>query len=912
MKKRIFALFLTLLMSLTSLGAVTAYAENETETAPAEEVVIKPLDTDAFNALYAMGFVGDELKGADKNAYITRAQFIGYLFKLAGYTVNEHKTDDIPFVDVSTKTPYYNEICTMYELGRVNGTEPGMFSPDNHVTYAQACKLIIDVLGYRNYAEIKYGEYPEGYIMMAGELEINEGVNNVLWNSELTAENAVQMLYNAGGAEIFKFAGTDANGNPKYETDGTDLFASNDIYYAEGTMESNGICSIKDDNATLGVFIISGKKYAAADVDLSNLVGCAVKYFYRDDKVSQKLLWATSDTRFVEVIDLKAEELAVNSGEYTMTNVVYYEPNGKLESVKINPLADVIYNNTRCGIPTIDDMKPMTGTIRLIDNNDDELYDVVIVNEYDNMFVTHIVEEKEQIFAKYNKAVYFDDYEEVVIIKDGKETTINDIDNKSIISFIVDKDNKKLYLYPVNETYKTTLKKSETYRGRTVYEFDSGKYRMSNAYKAIVDNPEEYAVVPQIGKTYNIWLDIFGEVAEVQETAGNLQYALLMSVRVGEAYEDCEAYTRLLLPDGNKVTGAINKKVLVNGVKKTAREFLADTHLTDENGEFMVQVVQVAFDDEGDLKKIDFASDTSSMVEMVNGQEVPLFPYGFDISAFSRDYRASESNVRNQDSYVLVANKYLVTDNTLIFGKWHDMDSSEPYEVVAKGTVGSGTYLKDIYDINEKLEIGAMYREGLYVRGSWQAAPLLVDTIEYVYSDDQEVKQITGYMNGTQVSYVEEEPGVIPETIVHGDLIRVSVKNKKLNKVFMTLSYEDIKNKNTQVLHNPDGNGEAWNGEKASVFAPLYRMDANSTTIMTPADWQASVGELLTSPKGSSSLRLTIFDVKNDEIYAGDFYEMYNRYTILANTKVSEETEKVMVFMRMRYVTTSEIIVMVY
>lgn len=907
--KRIFALLLTFVMTVSTFG--TVLAENtETPAQTTAETVITPLDTDEYKMLYAIGVISDELEDTDKSTQVTRAQFTGWLFRLAGYTLNEHKTENIPFVDVSTKTPYYNEICTMYEMGRVNGTEPNTFSPDAHITYSQACKLIVDVLGYRNYAEIKYGEYPEGYIAMAAELEVNEGVKNVKWNAELTTEDAVQMLYNAGRAEIFKFAGTDANGNPKYETEGTDLFASNDIYYAEGIMESNGICSIKDDNAQLGVFIISGKKYVAADVDLTNLVGCSVKYFYRDDKVSQKLLWATTDTRFIKVIDLKAEDLAVASPEYTTTNIVYYESDGKVESLKINSLADVIYNNTRCGIPTIDDVKPMTGTIRLIDNNDDEYYDVVIVNEYNNMFVTHIVEEKNQIFAKYNKAVYFDDYEEVVIIKDGKEATINDIDNQAIISFIVDKDNKKLYLYPVNDTFKATVKKTETYRGRIVYEFDNGKYRMSNAYKAIIDDPEEYAVIPQIGKTYNIWLDIFGEVAEIQEVSGNLQYALLMSVRAGEAYEDCEAYTRLLLPDGNKVTGAINKKVLVNDVKKTATEFLADTRLTDENGEFMVQVVQVAFDDEGDLKKIDFASVTADQIDPVTQE--PLFTYGFDISTFSRDYRDTASAVRNQDSYVLVANKYLVTDNTLIFGKWHDLESSEPYEVVAKGTVGSGTYLKDIYDINEKLEIGAMYREGLYVRGSWQAAPLLVDTIEYVYSDDQEVKQITGYMNGTQVSYVEEEPGVIPETIVHGDLIRVSVKNKKLNKVFMTLSYEDIKNKNTQVLHNPDGNGEAWNGEKASVFAPLYRMDANSTTIMTPADWQASVGELLTSPKGSSSLRLTIFDVKNDEIYAGDFYEMYNKYTILANTKVSEETEKVMVFMRMRYVTTSEIIVMVY
>ena len=907
MNKRILSLLLTLVMLMTSLGTVTALAENEAETAPAEEVVITPLDTDEYHALYAMGFVGNELAKTDKSAFITRAQFIGYLFKLAGYTANVYKTDDIPFVDVSTQTPYYNEICTMYEMGRVNGTDPNMFSPDNHVTFAQACKLIVDVLGYRNYTEVKYGEDLASYAMMAGELEINKGVNGVDWNSALTAENAVRMLYNAGRAEVFKFAGTDANGNPKYETDGTTLFATSNIYYAEGTMESNGICSIKDDNATMGVYAISGKSYVAPDIDLTTLIGCAVKYFYRDDKTSQKLLWAGTDKRFIDVVDLNAEDLAVSSSEYTMTNIVYYESDGKLENIKINSLADIIYNNSRCGIPTIDDMKPMTGTIRLIDNNDDDYYDVVIVNEYDNLFVKHMVEEKNQIFAKYNKGVYLDDFEEVAIIKDGKEVTINDIDNQSVVSFLMDKNKKKLYLYPVNNSFKATLKKSETYRGRTIYEFDNGKYRMSNAYKAVIDNPEEYAIVPQIGKTYNVWLDIFGEIAEVQEVSGSLQYALLMSVRPGEPYEDCEAYTRLLLSDGSKVTGAVPKKLLVNGERKSPAEFLADTRLTDENGDFMVQVVQVAFDDEGDLKKFDFANVTADMVDSVTQE--PLFPNGFDISTFSRDYRGTAA-VRNQDGYYLIDNKFLATSNTLVFGKWHDLESSEPYEVVSVGTLSSGSYLKDIYDINEDLSIGAMYREGLYEKGSWKDSVLIVDTIEHVYSDDQEVKKITGYMGGTLTSYIEAEPGVIPDTLVHGDVIKVSVRNGKLNKIYMTLSYEEILSKTPKALTNPNGS-DGWNS-LGSTFAPLFRMSSESITVITPTEWKESVGELLTAPRGYDSLTLTIFDIKNDEIYRGDFFEMYNKYTILADSTVSEETEKVMVYLRMRYVTARDIILFVY
>ena len=906
--KRIFALLLTVVMSTSVFP--TVFAENEVAetTETAVETVITPLDTESYKMLRMMGIIENELDGKDKGTLITRAQFIGWLFRLAGYTANTYNTDQIPFQDVSTVTPYCNEICTMYEMGRVNGTDPGMFSPDDHVTYSQACKLIIDVLGYRNYAEIKYGEYPEGYVMMAGELDINDGVKNVTWNSELTAEDAVRMLYNAGSAEVFKFAGTDANGNPKYATDGEDLFATNDIFYGEGVLESDGISTIKGDDATLGITVIGGKQFVSADGDLSSLLGCKVKYYYRDDKTSQKLLWAVIDARFSNTLELYAENLVITSPEYTLTNIVYYEEDGKKENAKINQYADVIYNNSRCGIPSIKDIQPKTGTIRLIDNNDDEVYDVVIVKEYDNLFVTHIYEEKNQIFAKYNKTIDFADYKEVKILKDGKEITINDIENHSIISFIVDKEKTKIYLYPEMNQISGTLKATETKRGRQYYIIGDKKYRLSNAYKSVIEDPKEYAVSPELGKEYNFWLDYKGEIAEVQLKSDELQYALLMSVRKGEEYEECGAYTRLLLTNNAKVTGGINKKVTVNGVKKTDAEFLADARLNDENGDFMCQIVMVSFDEDGYLKKLNFASVTADVVDPDSGES--LYPCGYDVTQFSRDYRGTDAAVRNQDGYYLIDNKYLITENTIIFSKWHEMDVAEPYEVVNRSTTSSGPWLKDIYDINDNMQIGVMYREGLYHKGNWQTDPMLVDTIDYVYDNDQEVKRMNGYVGGKYTSYIEEEPGVIPDTIVHGDLVWVSVRNNKLNKTQMLLSNEEILSKEPKALTRPNGS-DGWN-QLGQAFAPLYRMDYNSITIITPPEWKASVGNMLTAPRGLESLTLTIYDVKNDEIYRGDFFEMYQKFTIQADGTVPIESDTVMAYVRMRYVTAREIILMVY
>ncbi len=898
-KKQIFAIFLTFVMLFTSFCTVTA--EN-TETA-VEEVTVAPIDTDEYKTLYAMGFLGDELAGTDKDAYITRAQFIGYLFKVAGYTANEYKTDDIPFQDVSTATPYYNEICTMYEMGRVNGTEPNEFSPKAHVTYAQACKLIVDVLGYRGFAEIKYGEYPEGYIAMAAELEINEGVKNVKWNAELTAEDAVKMLYNAGMAEVMTFSGIDKFGNPTYETDGTTLFESNDIYYAEGTMQSDGICSMSGDDPRYGISIIDNVNFVSADCDLSDLVGCKVKYFYRDDKVSKKLLYATLDKRFSSMLTFKAEELAITSSNYSLTNVVYYEANGDTESAKISPIADVIYNYSRCGVPVVEDIKPMTGTMRLIDNNDDEIYDVVIVEEYKNIFVKNTADDNTSIVGKYGDTLKMGDYEDFKIIKDGVEIAASEIGGNVVVSYVENREKTRIYIYVTNKRNKEVIKTSRVSRGRTLYGFESGEYRLSNTYTALMNDVDRYVVSPVIGKEYTYYLDMEGEIAEFQEAAGDMQYALLMSARAGEVYEDAEAYTRLLLTNENKVTGAIEKKVVVNGTKKTAAEFLADPRLTDDVGEVKAQIVKVAFDSEGNLSKIDFAKDIRS--------ETDLYPYGYDPTSFSLDFSDYAASIRDQDGYRMLVNKYLVKNETVVFAKWDDSEEREPYSVEENTMLTTGSYYKEVYDIDSDLTIGAVYRTGLNTKQYWHESAMLVDEISYVYENDQEVKQISGYISGTYTSFTEYEPGSIPDSVKHGDFIRISVQNNKITNINVEVSAEEFANKTSKVVLNTDGSIPDRDGERAAVFAQLYNVSPYGVTVLTPPEYLLDCGKIM-SAGVSGSVPVTIYDVKNDEMHVGDIYDVYQLYAPDANGEVTENSDSVMIYMRMRYWTLKEVVVARY
>lgn len=907
MKKRITAFLIMLVMLMTSISVT--YAENAEETAPVAETPIEILDTDEFHALYAMGFVGDELLNTDKNTLVTRAQFTGWLFKLSGYTLTEYKASEIPFRDVSIVTPYYNEICTMYQMGIVNGTDPEMFSPDNHVTYAQACKLIIDVLGYRNYAEIKYGEFPEGYVMMAGELDINDGVKNVVWNSELTAEDAVRMLYNGGMTSIVSFSGVDKFGNPTYKTDDKTLFEKNDIYYKEGQMQSSGVCSIKAEEAVEGITIIDDIRYVSADCDLTDLVGCKVKYFYRDDKASQKLLYAMADKRFSDILELKANELAITSSAYSLNNIVYYKSNGETEDAKINKFAFVIYNNSRIGIPTVEDLKIKTGSMRLVDNNDDEVYDIVIIEEYQNMFVRQVSSDNNTIVGKYSKTLDLDSYENVTIISDGKEITKTDIGSNVLVSYIENREKTKITMYVVSDMHRGTIKSSRVSRGRTVLSIDEGEYRLSNTYIKLQNDSAVYVISPAIGKEYIYYFDIAGEIAEIQEAEETMQYALLMSVRPGEVYEDGDAYTRLLMPDNRKVSGVIKKKVTVNGDRKTAAEFLADTRLKDLEGEFKVQIVQVAFNEEGILSKIDFATDSTA--KDANGNK--FFPYGYDPTSFSFDYSDSGASIRSQDGYLLCNNKYLFGDETIVFVKWDDSEEAEPYEVKDKNIITVGTYYKEIYDATETYVVGAAYRTGLNRKSYWMGdSCMLVSEIDYVYENDAEVMRISGYMNGGYTSVTEYEPGAVDINVKRGDLIRISHQNSKITRIIKEVSAEDFKNKTSKATINTQGVVPDFTAERAALFAPLYSVSNYGMTVLAPPEWTQKLGATMTSGRGSGIIPVTIYDVGNDEMYIGDIYDIYQLYEPNSNGALPEEEDRVMVYLRMRYMTMKEVIVVRY
>ena len=111
---------------------------------------------------------------------ITRAEFSKMIVCATGYNYFECKIDS-SFVDVNHSHWSKDYIYISKRLGIVNGISDTTFEPESNITYEQAIKMIICSLGYGELA-IEKGGYPNGYMQVAFDLGILEGLDFVQVN----------------------------------------------------------------------------------------------------------------------------------------------------------------------------------------------------------------------------------------------------------------------------------------------------------------------------------------------------------------------------------------------------------------------------------------------------------------------------------------------------------------------------------------------------------------------------------------------------------------------------------------------------------------------------------------------------------------------------------------------------------
>lgn len=152
----------------------------------------------AVESLVALGIVnGDDQGLFNPDNNVTRAEFTKMAVGALGEIEAAEAQTTSRFEDAANTSVHWaaGYVAQGVSDGFINGYDDKRFGPDDKVTYAQACKMLVASLGYTTYAD-NAGGYPAGYVAQANSLGVTKGVSATN-DTALTRAQCAMLIYNA-------------------------------------------------------------------------------------------------------------------------------------------------------------------------------------------------------------------------------------------------------------------------------------------------------------------------------------------------------------------------------------------------------------------------------------------------------------------------------------------------------------------------------------------------------------------------------------------------------------------------------------------------------------------------------------------------------------------------------------------
>ena len=270
--KRVNTVLISIVFLLNIILANTIALGNEQEANETNDLTSKQ------ETLIALGIMNENSEGVIENdKQITRTEFAG---AAAGF-LNVNPTvvaSSSYFYDVPVDAWYTNSINILTEYQIISQNDDKMFYPDSIITVDEAVKMVVCLLGYRVYADNR-GGYPGGYLSMASELGLLEGMPQ---GTQVTNSHMTVLLYNALDVKMTEMdisgAGVTVTTNGK-----TILEQYKNIYEDDGVIESiYGMTAFGEPVSQRSETVIGGTRYSSDDYEkLKENFGRRVHFYYR-------------------------------------------------------------------------------------------------------------------------------------------------------------------------------------------------------------------------------------------------------------------------------------------------------------------------------------------------------------------------------------------------------------------------------------------------------------------------------------------------------------------------------------------------------------------------------------------------------------------------------------------------------
>lgn len=478
-------------------------------------------------------------------------------------------------------------------LGLVENTESTTIK--SAVSFYDLVKNEVNLLGYDKYMN-NFSD--KSYLAQAKSLGLLKNIS-LTGNGSLTWYNAVILLENFMNASTREY----------------DISLMEDmahIYKARGIVNANELTSLYGTRAGKNEIIIGDVTVKTDKLpEARNYIGKSVEAYLKQD-VSEKdytLLYIEERQNNIKVFE-NADDLSVDAG---ISKFSYFEGD-KEKTYRISPSVKVIFNDVLYTDYTAADLVPKSGTVTAIDNNSDSTYDVIVVESYEILPVGSIAQADMKVVSKYTfdgalrnvKLKAENDEDFIFIYKDGAKAEFTDIKADSVLSVKRNKsgDVNVISVYISDKKLNGKLNSIKSDGKLNILDSD---IKTSYAYDAAVAKNDTAVSKAEIGKTYDVYLDIMGEIALMKEAEKTNNYAWLLKLGREEGMDPVYRI-KYMDTDGIWQISELNSKVKLNGTRKTDDAVYNEIY---DNGSFTPQVITVNLNKDGKVAEIETARENA-------------------------------------------------------------------------------------------------------------------------------------------------------------------------------------------------------------------------------------------------------------------------------------------------------------
>ena len=616
---------LALLLLFTILISTFVFASDNANESQFRSIEM----ADELDFLRGLNIVKDAELAGGTTKTVTRGEFATVVWRAMNQEAISAAAD-YPSIynDVPTSHSAFAAITHMSGMGFFNGTGNNNFEPDADVTMYEAIKIAVIMCGYDKIMDKSAG-YPNAYIAEASKRGLLKGLATT--NGTARRVDVYILIYNAIHADIVDILSYGPDSKFAIQKNVNILSKYWELVKGQGIVTADNFTAIEGKKTIkAGALVIGGVEFLSQTEETVDKVGKSTKYYYKHDEEQ-----GTNTIVYIEpyrntIISLTAdiiEDFDFAGGKYKIME------NDRERFFSIGNKYLLSYNGEAIDGSDRSKMLPNCGTITLIDNDDDNIYNVVIINEYYNVIVDK-----------------FDKFSEIIYDKNGNHINLRDFTNiqadfdmtriaeNSVVSVFLSDDNIKLFYSPEKVTGVVNQIENDK---ELIVSIDGLEYRFSRDIKKSTS-------VIMAGNTYTFYIDYFGQVASF-DMGSNMDYGYI--VNFSTRGKDLNGRQVQILD----ITGELAEFSLTEKIKVTTPS--GDMTYSDLDIDFIMNTerfVLYSKNQNREINKIVLPIVISTEADYYNLPDYPLYKMDYFLSewpdpqtAFLGDYRTEIKGFRN-------------------------------------------------------------------------------------------------------------------------------------------------------------------------------------------------------------------------------------------------------------------------